>query len=133
MGTKNNPGPFDCYNNAEPDEPMFVLLARDKYAPALVSLWRVLRELDGEGTEKVKEANRCVLEMIKWSQNRGGKIVGLDQVLLSVAAEMEGADLCIKQHPFIVSADESNIDTMTRIFRKNFSAPPDDADKEDIV
>ena len=33
MGTKNNPGQFDCYRNAEPDEPMFVLLARDERAP----------------------------------------------------------------------------------------------------
>lgn len=29
MGTKNNPGKFDCYDAALPDEPMFVLLARD--------------------------------------------------------------------------------------------------------
>lgn len=36
MGTKNNPGAFDCYANAEPDEPMFVLLGRDKHAPAPV-------------------------------------------------------------------------------------------------
>lgn len=43
MGTKNNPGAFDCYANAEPDEPMFVLLARD----LLVSGERVF--LSGEG------------------------------------------------------------------------------------
>ena len=29
MGTKNNPGKFDCYEHAKPDEPMFVLLGRD--------------------------------------------------------------------------------------------------------
>ncbi|HAW11807.1 MAG TPA: aspartate decarboxylase, partial [Chloroflexi bacterium] len=29
MGTKNNPGKFDCYDDAHPDEPMFVLLGRD--------------------------------------------------------------------------------------------------------
>jgi len=28
MATKKNPGEFDCYANAGPDEPMFVLLAR---------------------------------------------------------------------------------------------------------
>ena len=39
MGTKNNPGTFDCYANAEGDEPMFVLLGRDKHAPTLVWLW----------------------------------------------------------------------------------------------
>lgn len=30
MGTKNNPGEFDCYANAAPDEPMFILLGRDQ-------------------------------------------------------------------------------------------------------
>lgn len=29
MGTKSNPTQFDCYANALPDEPMFILLARD--------------------------------------------------------------------------------------------------------
>jgi hypothetical protein len=33
MGTKRNPGLSDCYAKAEADEPMFVLLARDKHAP----------------------------------------------------------------------------------------------------
>jgi hypothetical protein len=29
MGTKNQPGKFDtCYANADPDEPMFVLLGK---------------------------------------------------------------------------------------------------------
>lgn len=39
MGTKNNPAPFDCYDAAEPDEPMFVLLARDGAAPLTVEAW----------------------------------------------------------------------------------------------
>ena len=43
MATKNNPGQFDCYENAAPDEPMFILLARDPVAPALVEAWRALR------------------------------------------------------------------------------------------
>ena len=41
MGTKNNPGVFDCYANAEPDEPMFVLLGRDKDAATLVRLTNI--------------------------------------------------------------------------------------------
>ncbi len=39
MGTKNNPGSFDCYANAEPDEPMFILLGRDPHAHAAVRKW----------------------------------------------------------------------------------------------
>lgn len=44
MGTKLKPGAFDCYGNALPDEPMFVLLARDPAAPATVNHWAMLRE-----------------------------------------------------------------------------------------
>ncbi len=45
MGTKSNPGQFDCYENAEPDEPMFILLGRDPHAPAAVRRWADDREL----------------------------------------------------------------------------------------
>jgi len=70
MGTKNNPGQFDCYTNAEPDEPMFVLLGRDKHAPLLVRLWADLRRMEGEDPEKVAEAIRCVNLMNTFRQNR---------------------------------------------------------------
>ena len=39
MGTKNNPGQFDCYGAAAPDEPIFILRATDISAPSLVVLW----------------------------------------------------------------------------------------------
>jgi hypothetical protein len=66
MGTKNNPGDFDCYKNAEPDEPMFVLLARDKSAPTLVRLWAQWREQNGEDPKKVAEARECADKMEAW-------------------------------------------------------------------
>lgn len=49
MGTKSNPGAFDCYANAQDDEPMFVLLARDHRAPALVRAW-----VDRHRTERME-------------------------------------------------------------------------------
>ena len=55
MGTKNNPGKFDCYANAGPDEPMFVLLARDPLAAHLVSLWSKMRYGDTEAATRVFE------------------------------------------------------------------------------
>lgn len=39
MGTKKSPGEFDCYAVALPDEPMFVLLARDPDFKRLVISW----------------------------------------------------------------------------------------------
>lgn len=63
MGTKNNPGAYDCYENAGPDEPMFILLGRDKFAPTLVELWAHARESDCEAMDKVTEARDCVAAM----------------------------------------------------------------------
>ena len=45
MGTKMNPGKFDCYAKAGFDEPMFVLLARDEHAPATIRFW-IARKMD---------------------------------------------------------------------------------------
>lgn len=43
MATKNNPGKFDCYANAHPDEPLFILRANDPLAAPLVRLWALAR------------------------------------------------------------------------------------------
>ncbi len=88
MGSKLEPGRFDCYANAEPDEPMFVLLARDKHAPALVWLWAVLRELDGEKPEVVNEARDCVAAMMLWAHEHGRKSVGVAQSVMAGVLEM---------------------------------------------
>lgn len=88
MGTKNNPGAFDCYANAGPDEPMFVLLARDKHAPALVWLWAALRELDSEDPAKVKEARECCATMMEWALDHGKKPVGFGQAILAGQLDM---------------------------------------------
>jgi hypothetical protein len=73
MGTKNNPGKFDCFANAEPDEPMFVLLARDVAAPIVVELWAAEREAlinAGKKPESdramVDEAHHCASQMRSW-------------------------------------------------------------------
>lgn len=43
MATKNNPGKFDCHANADWDEPLFTLLARDRCAPMVVRFWALCR------------------------------------------------------------------------------------------
>lgn len=70
MSTKNNPGLYDGYARAEPDEPYFVLLGRDPHAPEAVEKWAADRyamikagrkpETD---MDKIEEANRCAKEM----------------------------------------------------------------------
>jgi len=94
MGTKNNPGKFDCYHAAEPNEPQFTLLARDPTAPGLVALWAAIRLGDKEGVAlamsrlaesidvignkigseelkaKADEALACANAMQEWRQTR---------------------------------------------------------------
>jgi hypothetical protein len=37
MGTKSTPGQFESYQKPADDEPLFVLLGRDRHAPLLVA------------------------------------------------------------------------------------------------
>lgn len=71
MGTKRHPGEFDCYAAAEPDEPMFILLGRDKHAPMLIRLWAQIRELDPEeNPTKIAEAFQLAAEMDTFLKQR---------------------------------------------------------------
>lgn len=70
MGTKNAPAPNDCYHKAEPDEPLFTLLARDPEAPAVVRYWAMLRASREGFSEKIAEALRCADAMDEWRQNK---------------------------------------------------------------
>lgn len=79
MGTKNEPAAFDCYANALPDEPMFVLLARDKNAPSLVRTWCTVRlaEMGGglrsvEELPQIREAQACADAMEQWRKENDG-------------------------------------------------------------
>jgi hypothetical protein len=80
MGSKNNPGKFDCYSNALPDEPMFILLARDPYAPWLLEEWAGEREAQIENGRRptsdmamVVEARQCAENMREWRKTNDGK------------------------------------------------------------
>lgn len=73
MGTKNDPGKFDCYSNADPDEPMFILLARDPAAPATLLRWIECREdlirngkKPSSDRNMLVEARECAAAMIEW-------------------------------------------------------------------
>jgi len=73
MGTKNQPGEFDCYHNALPDEPMFILLARDISSPELVRAWALNRHKQIISGQKpisdqsmVDEAYKCADNMVEW-------------------------------------------------------------------
>jgi hypothetical protein len=81
MGTRNNPGKFDCYAAADPDEPMFVLLGRDRMGCVLVRVWADMREAAGEAPEKVAEARVCADAMEAWLQKLGKHPYGSSDLL----------------------------------------------------
>jgi hypothetical protein len=81
MGSKLRPGEFDCYQNALPDEPTFVLLARDKAAPAAIRDWIQHRQapagtawymLSAQEMAMLAEAESCAAEMEAWRTKNEG-------------------------------------------------------------
>jgi hypothetical protein len=91
MSTKNNPGKFNCYEKAEPDEPMFVLLGRDPVASFVVRYWAVLRAATGENLnsdEQITKALQDADAMEAWAR-KFGKEGRVDSALVEDKAIME--------------------------------------------
>ena len=74
MGTKNNPGDYDCYAKAAEDEPIFTLRANDEFAPILVRLWVEFHQAkyghfcNHEDHQKEMEALDIANEMQAWKR-----------------------------------------------------------------
>lgn len=94
MGTRLNPGQFDCHAAALDDEPQFTLLARDPLAGFLTSIWSHVRMGDFEAAgvvfdtmiqrvgvnyavdpdvDKASEALGCAMAMFAWRRANDGK------------------------------------------------------------
>ena len=70
MGTKRNPGEFDCYDRAADDEPLFVLLGHDAAASTAVRSWVNTRIRMGMNTledKQIQEALKCAGEMDEYA------------------------------------------------------------------
>lgn len=79
MGSKNNPGKFDCYAKALPDEPTFTLLARDPDFAEIVELWASKRtkavrcgERPLNDMDMVNEALNCASDGANWRRQNYG-------------------------------------------------------------
>lgn len=71
MSTKNHPSVFNCYKAALPDEPMFVMLARDPAAPETLRHWANQRRLLGkvateDDQDRIAEALALASRMENW-------------------------------------------------------------------
>ena len=71
MGTKANPAPNDCYDNADDDEPIFTLRGKDPAAAEAVRYWAVLRVRCGVNRfsdEKIREAYAFADALDDWRE-----------------------------------------------------------------
>jgi hypothetical protein len=85
MGTKLNPGKYDCLHKAHQDEPYFVILARDPLSYTIVSLWAKLRRIMApKDTDKCLEAERIAVDMMRWRKVNPDKIKTADMLLLGI-------------------------------------------------
>ena len=94
----------DCYQRAEPDEPMFVLLARDPNAAVLVNLWAAMQRMKPDSdVQKILEAEQCANNMVGYftSKNPDAEFAGMRTATaaLCVLAEMTGSVVTIDQEP----------------------------------
>jgi hypothetical protein len=94
--TNNNhdQDPLDCYHRAEPGEPTFTLLGRDKHAPILVWLWALLRQMDGEKPERVHDARERAMAMLGYLVGRGRRAVGIGQAAMAAVTELVNCAGC---------------------------------------
>jgi hypothetical protein len=57
-----------------PDEPIFVLRAKDQLAPRILGYWIQLARAAGTPQEKLDEAERCQDAMMLWGRENGIKV-----------------------------------------------------------
>lgn len=67
MATKHN---SDCLRKADDNEPIFVLRAQDRVAPAAIRYWASLALQSGLPAEKYHEALAAAEEMEKWPRKK---------------------------------------------------------------
>lgn len=76
MATKreNVNDPSSCLNKAREDEPIFILRAHDRVAPAAVRDWAHRAHANGNASQlKVDGAMEVALEMERWQRQHGFK------------------------------------------------------------
>lgn len=94
MGTKKNPGKFDCYKEAADDEPLFIIRGSDSTAGALIVLWRALKKQlreDGKSTisnDRLEEALALRDEMDAYARSRGKSMVDVRDAMIKVFSRM---------------------------------------------
>ena len=67
-------GTSSCLTNSAPDEPVFVLVARDQLAVQTLDYWIKLAEHAGVNDAKLNGARRDLAAMAAWGRTHGVKV-----------------------------------------------------------
>jgi hypothetical protein len=74
MAKKKDEIESGCLSRCDDNEPVFVLRAHDKMAPAVVRIWAEMATLFGVEPEKVLEALKIGRQMSDWQRGHGCKL-----------------------------------------------------------
>lgn len=123
MGTKANPGKYDCYAAAGDDEPIFVLRAKDLHAAQIVRTWAQMRlaavahgQKPDEDMAAIREAHAVADDMDRWRWN-------------ATASEEQKAQLTLspeKPH-WNKEATEEEKEAARALLREKYGHAPGDA------
>lgn len=77
-GTTTTPSKYDCLRKLKPDEPYFLLRAKDRYAPKVIRNWasQVMNDPTAsiQSREKAAEAYELAGRMEAWQSKNGCKV-----------------------------------------------------------
>jgi hypothetical protein len=104
MATKNEGDP--CYDAALPDEPMFVLLARDPQAPQAVRAWAAQRlalvhtgQRPASDIQKARDAQQLADRMVEWRKNADESWRTQGQLAFPPVSDGKTLDLFVSERP----------------------------------
>jgi hypothetical protein len=63
-----------CLGRAHDEEPVFVLVGRDRAAPAAIRVWAMFAQLLGSPRRKYRAALADVVVFESWQKDRGSKV-----------------------------------------------------------
>ncbi len=74
MSTKREEAADGCFAKAAADEPVFVLRAKDVFAPAMIRLWATAARAAGTPADKTNAALNTADQMEAWQKQHGSKV-----------------------------------------------------------
>ena len=122
MPSKQNPGVYDCYKAALPDEPVFTILGRDLAGPATLEFWasqriKLGKTVEDDDKDRIRVAFDDAKEMQEWRDKMlDASVDGIPPWRLPVhfIGEAEEPHPDLPDHERFVSVEEAALDAAKR-------------------